>query len=69
MASGATAITGSSKSGNSTFTITDLAGAGVFTSNKNLLVIISYIEPSTNSLGTSYIYFTADYGTPDESPN
>ena len=58
MASGATAITGSSKSGNSTFTITDLAGAGVFTSNKNLLVIISYIEPSTNSLGTSYIYFT-----------
>jgi hypothetical protein len=69
LSSGATAITGSSKDGNSTFSIDQLMGAGVFTSNKNLLVIISYIEPSTTSLGTSYIYFTADYGTPDESPN
>jgi len=71
MTTGATAITGSSKDAgsNSTFTIDQLMGAGVFTSNKNLLVIISYTEPSTTSLGTSYIYFTADYGTPDDSPN
>jgi hypothetical protein len=68
MASGTQSISGSAKSAASAFTVTGLAGEGVFTSNKNLLVIISYTEPSTNSQGTSYIYYTADYGTPDASP-
>lgn len=68
MASGAQSISGSSKTAASVFSVSELSGEGVFTSNKNLLVIISYTEPSTNSLGTSYIYFTADYGNPADSP-
>ena len=68
MGTGTQSISGSAKSAASAFTVTGLSGEGVFTSNKNLLVIISYTEPSTNSQGTSYIYYTADYGTPDQSP-
>jgi hypothetical protein len=64
MASGTSDISGNSKDGTSTFSVSNLAGEGQFINHRQLLVIISYTEPSDPSEGTSYISFTADYGNP-----
>ncbi|MEN9529092.1 MAG: hypothetical protein RI932_965, partial [Pseudomonadota bacterium] len=67
MASGTTPITNSMKvSGSSTnIQISDMIGPGKLVDFKQMVLIISFTDPSTpTSRGTSYKYFNVDIGAP-----
>ncbi len=54
---------GAKVAGQDKFIVT-LTGTGPLYTNKNMLLIIGYVDPSSPSKGTSYIYFNVDIGDP-----
>ena len=67
MSAGATkvAVTNGMKvGGQNRFTVPLTQATGPLYTNKNMILVIQYVEPSTPSLGTSYVYFNVDIGNP-----
>lgn len=65
MTAGATAVTNGMKvGGQNRFTVPLTQATGPLYTNKNMILVIQYVEPSTPSLGTSYVYFNVDIGNP-----
>ena len=66
MASGTTPVTNSMKVGASTTNIQvpNMVGPGKLVDYKQMVLIISYSDPSTPTRGTSYKYFNVDIGAP-----
>lgn len=66
MSSGTTAVTNAMKVGASStnILIPDLVGPGKLVDYKQMLLIVSYTDPTTPSRGKSYVYFNVDIGNP-----
>jgi len=66
MSSGTTPITNSMKVSGSTtnIQIPDMVGPGKLVDYKQMVLIISFADPSSPSRGTSYKYFNVDIGAP-----
>ncbi|NBO38873.1 hypothetical protein EBU99_09845 [bacterium] len=66
MATGTTPITNSMKVSGSTTNIQvpNMTGPGKLVDYKQMLLVVSYSDPSTPTRGTSYVYFNVDIGAP-----
>lgn len=64
MTAGTTTLANADKVGGQERFKVSVTGQGALYSNKNMLLVLSYEDPSSPSLGTSYKYFNVDIGDP-----